>query len=86
MTRDILMKKTIEKIQKLPESKLKEVSDFADFLLNKINNQILTDGIMQLTAKSKSFDFLNNEEDLYTKNDLKEIYTDFKQISSKKKE
>ena len=80
------MKKTIEKIQKLPESKLKEVSDFADFLLNKINNQILTDGIMQLTAKSKSFDFLNNEEDLYTKNDLKEIYTDFKQISSKKKE
>lgn len=74
MTRNILIKKTIEKIQKLPESNLKEISDFADFLLNKINDRILTDGIMQLSAKSKSFDFLKNEEDLYSKDDLKETY------------
>ena len=31
-------------------------------------------GIQQLVAESKTFDFLNAEEDLYTEADLKEVY------------
>ena len=35
MTREILIKKTIDHLTKLPGQKLKEVSDFAEFLLNR---------------------------------------------------
>ncbi len=34
----------------------------------------LTQGIQELTAGSKAFDFLNDEEELYSVSDLKEIY------------
>jgi hypothetical protein len=74
MTREKLIKKTIEHLDKLPDNKLKEVSDFAEFLLNRIENQILTDGIQKLVTDSNSFQFLENEEDLYSSDDLKERF------------
>jgi hypothetical protein len=74
MTREKLIKKTIEYLDKLPDNKLKEVSDFAEFLLNRIENQILTDGIQKLVTDSNSFQFLENEEDLYSSDDLKERF------------
>lgn len=74
MTREKLIKKTIEHLDKLPDNKLKEVSDFAEFLLNKIENQILTEGIQKLVTDSNSFQFLENEEDLYSSDDLKERF------------
>lgn len=64
----------MENLQKLPEQNLQEVSDFAEFLLSKIDNQIITEGIWQLALESKSFQFLEEEEDLYAVNDLKERY------------
>ena len=74
MTREILIKKTIDNISKLPDQKLREVSDFAEFLLSKIEDKMITEGIQKLTMDSKSFKFLETEEDLYSKADLKEIY------------
>ncbi len=74
MTREILIKKTTDNILKLPDQKLKEVSDFAEFLLSKIDDKLITEGIQHLTINSKAFKFLENEEDLYTKDDLKEVY------------
>ncbi len=74
MTRETLIKKTIDSLAKLPDQKLKEVSDFAEFLLNKIENQLLTEGIQKLTVDSKAFNFLEEEEDLYSIADLKERY------------
>jgi len=74
MTRELLIKKTIENLNKLPDQKLKEVSDFAEFLLNRIENQILTEGIQKITAYSKAFKFLEDEENIYTVEDLKERY------------
>ena len=74
MTRETLIKKTIDNLSKLPDQKLKEVSDFAEFLLNKIENQLLTDGIQKLASESKTFKFLEAEEDLYTLEDIKEKY------------
>jgi len=35
MTRQILIKKVLRKIELLPDSKLQEVNDFADFLLTR---------------------------------------------------
>ena len=74
MTRELLIKKTIENLSKLPDQKLKEVSDFAEFLLDRIENQLMTDGIQKLVSDSKTFQFLKDEEDLYSAKDLKERY------------
>ena len=74
MNRDALIEQTIEKLHQLPESKIQEVNDFACFLLSKIDDVILQKGIQKLISDSKSFDYLKNEEDLYSVNDLKERY------------
>ena len=74
MTRESLIKKTIDNLSKLPDQKLKEVSDFAEFLLSRIDNQIMTEGIQKLVSDSKTFKFLEDEEDLYSVDDLKEKY------------
>ena len=73
MNREILIKETIEKIQRLPDIKIKEINDFADFLLSRIDDKILLEGVQRLTSESKAFDYLKNEEELYTLNDIKEI-------------
>ncbi len=74
MTREALIKETVKKINKLSDSKVKEISDFVDFLISKIEDQVLNEGIKKIISESKSFDFLNEEDDLYTVNDLKEKY------------
>jgi hypothetical protein len=74
MEKDILIKKTIKNIQQLPITKVKEVNDFAEFLLNKIDDQLINEGIKNISSSSKSFDFLNNEPDLYSVEDLKVKY------------
>jgi hypothetical protein len=74
MEKDVLIKKAIENIQRLPATKLKEVNDFAEFLLNKIDDQLITEGIKKISASSKSFDFLKDEPELYSIKDLKIKY------------
>jgi len=74
MTRQILIQRTIDNLSKLPDHNLKEVSDFAEFLLSKLEDSLLTEGIQKMTMDSKSFQFLEDEEDLYTEADLKEKY------------
>ena len=74
MDKNILVQKTINNIQKLPESKINEVNDFVEFLLNKVEDQLITEGIQEIASTSKSFEFLNNEPDLYSVNDLKVTY------------
>ncbi len=74
MNREVLIDDVIKKIRLLPDIKIKEVHDFADFLLTKIDDKIILEGIQKLTSNSKALDFLKDEEDLYTVNDLKEKY------------
>lgn len=74
MTREFLIQRTIDNLSKLPNQKLKEVSDFAEFLLSKLEDRLLTEGIQKLTNSSKSFQFLEDEEDLHSEADLKEKY------------
>lgn len=74
MNRQNKIKNTLDKINRLPDGKLSEVEDFVDFLLSRIDDSILVEGIQELTSNSKSFEYLNSEEELYTVNDLKEKY------------
>ena len=74
MNREILIKDTLNKIQQLPDLKIQEINDFAEFLLSRIDDKILVEGIQKLTSDSKSFEYLLDEEDLYSVNDIKEKY------------
>ena len=74
MSRDALMKVAIDNLSKLSDQKIKEVTDFAEFLLSKSEDSMLIEGIQKMASESKSFDFLNDDEDIYTVADLKEIY------------
>ncbi|SHI65077.1 hypothetical protein SAMN05444280_104110 [Tangfeifania diversioriginum] len=72
--REAIIKKTVKNLNQLSEERLIEVKDFVDFLLKRTEDKLLTEGIQELTSESKSFEYLNDEEDLYTVNDLKEKY------------
>ena len=74
MEKEILLKKTMANLEKLPADRIKEVSDFIEFLLTKFEDQLITEDIQNLTSVSKAFEFLENEPDLYSVNDLKIRY------------
>ncbi len=74
MTKISVINHTVETLQKLPEDKVNEIAEFADFLLKKYEEQFLQKGIEILVSESESFEFLQEEEDLYTVEDLKERY------------
>jgi len=74
MSKEELVNLTAKNLNRLPEDKLREVSDFVNYLLWKGDDQFLREDIRKLTSESGSFDFLNEEPDLYTLDDLKEWY------------
>ena len=74
MTRKALLNTTIKRMEKLPDQKLQEISDYVEFLLKKADDSFLTKEIGELN--SESFDFLDDEEELYTVEDVKEVYNE----------
>ena len=74
MTRQIIIERTLKIINQIPEDKAAEISDFADFIFKRYEEHQLTKGIQKMVSESHAFDFLNNEEDLYSLADLKEVY------------
>lgn len=74
MTRQTIIEKTLKAINQLPEDKAEEISVFADFLIKRYEDDRLIKEIQQVAAESRSFGFLNNEEDIYTTDDLKQVY------------
>ena len=74
MDRQLVIEKTLKYLNLLPENKAEEVLDYIEYLFNKSDDSFLTKGITKLAAESKSLDFLNEEEDIYTLDDVKEKY------------
>lgn len=74
MTKKELIHKTVETLSQLPQNKIQEVDDFASSILKKHEEDIIRKGIQQLSESSGSFDFLEEEEVLYSVDDLKERY------------
>ncbi len=74
MTKQRIIERTVRAINQLPEEKAQEISDFVDFVAKRYEEQSLSQGIQKLISESHAFDFLNNEEDLYSEADLKEVY------------
>jgi hypothetical protein len=71
MTQSVIIENAISVLSKLPTEKALEVADFADFVLKKHEESVLQQGITQIVSDSKVFAFLADEEDLYTKDDLR---------------
>jgi len=74
MKKQAILEKTMENISRLPEWRIKEVSDFVEFLMQKEEDRELINDIQKNAAKSKSFHFLEEEEELYNDEDLTEKF------------
>lgn len=74
MTRQTIIERTVKAINQLPEDKAVEISDFADFISRRYEEHKLTEGLTKMSSDSKVFDFLAEEEDLYSESDIKEAY------------
>ena len=74
MNKQAIIDRTVKAINKLPEEKAREISDFADFITKQYEEQTLTNGIAKLVADSSTFNFIKDEEELYTIADIKEPY------------
>ena len=74
MSREELLKVTIEKLNQLSDKRLEEVSDYVSILTAKIDDKILNEGIKSIISNSKSYEFLQDEEELYKVSDIKEKY------------
>lgn len=71
MTRQAIIKGKIKAINQLPEDKAEEISTFAEFVMKQYEEHQLTQGVQKIAAGSKAFEFLSQEEDLYSESDLK---------------
>ncbi len=75
MDKEILIQRSVKSLRKLSEQRISEVADFIDFISEKYSNECdLQSNITKMVEDSNSFEFLKDEEDLYTESDLKERY------------
>ena len=74
MEREVLMRKMIYRIEQLPSTHIQEVNDFVEFIARKTDDTLITKGLQQLSSCSHTFDFLYDEPELYSVNDLKETF------------
>ena len=74
MTRKLVIEKTTKNLDKLPDHKVKEVSDFVDFLLKQAEENEFRKSMTKVVSETGAFSFLEEEEDIYSDTDLKTIY------------
>jgi hypothetical protein len=75
MEREVLVKRMVGKIERLPTSRVQELNDFMEFIIRRTDDALITKGMQQMAVSSKVFDFLDNEPELYSVNDLKVKFT-----------
>ncbi len=73
MNKDVILKKTITNLTKLSDSRLKQVSEFVEFLLQNREKKELLNDIQNSASESEAFNFLKEEEELYN-DDLAEKF------------
>ena len=57
MEKETLIKRTVKTRSKLPQNKIREVSDFADFILKRYEDELIQKGMNVLASEAKSFYF-----------------------------
>jgi hypothetical protein len=74
MSKNELLEKTNQVLEKMQESSVLEVFHFAEYLLQKSGDPISSIALTKVMAHGGAFDFLEKEPDLYTLNDCIEVY------------
>ena len=68
---EMLMQKTIRKIEQMPATQVQKVDDFVEYIIRRTNDAMITDGLQQLSSCGNTYDFLYDEPDIYSVDDLK---------------
>lgn len=66
--------KALKAVSQLPSEKVREINDFAEYILKKYEEEAIQKGAEHLMSESKTFAFLEEEEELYGQDDLKERF------------
>lgn len=74
MTKEAIIQKTVKALNILPEEKAEEIFEFVEFISKKYEDQILQKEIETLQSNGNAFNFLNEEEDLYSADDIKQKF------------
>ena len=74
MNKQSIIEPTVEVINRLPENKAEEISDFADFVIRRYEDNRLNEELQHVISNSETFEFLQHDEDLYSEVDIKEKY------------
>ena len=74
MSKKELIRQTVNQLERLPTEKIEEVYDYAEFISKRFEETSLIKGLTSMNTNSKSFAFLNEDEDLYLVKDLKERF------------
>jgi hypothetical protein len=74
MEREVLVRKTFHNIEQLPTTRIREVNDFVEFMLQKVDDALITEGLQRLSSSSRVYDFLKEEPEIYSVSDLKVKY------------
>jgi len=74
MTKQLIIERTLKAINQLPDDKAEEISDFADFVFKRHEEQELSKGLQSIVSESEAFNFLNDEQEIYSVADLKEVF------------
>lgn len=69
-----LIQDTVDILDRMSDEKIQEVKDYASYILKKYEEDMLQNGLTQLANQSQTYQFLEEEEDLYTVEDLKIKY------------
>ena len=68
---EMLMQKTIRKIEQMPAVQVQKVDDFVEYIIHSTNDALITGGLQHLATRGHTYDFLYDEPDLYSLDDLK---------------
>ena len=74
MTKQQIISETLGILEKLPQDKAEEVRNILIKYYEDKDEEIFVKGFRKLTNESASFDFLKNEPELYTEDDLIKRY------------
>lgn len=82
MTKQAIIEHTIQVINQLPEDKAEQISDFANFLFKRYEEQLRTKAIQHYTESGEAFQFVREDDVEYTKADIKEFFKHSGSMSS----
>lgn len=70
----MVLAQAVKTLERLSDRRLREAQDFVEFLLKKQEEEDIQEGIQYLLDRGESMAFLEEEEEIYSVEDLKERY------------